>query len=222
VTAGEGSATVVGVRDDFLRGARAVLDALSDPAVAAAWDEPSVLAGQTVGGLAGHLARGGVWVVDDHLDRDPPPPATSASAADYFAAAARLDEAGHRAIRERGAALAAEGPEAIVGRLGERLAALATRLGAEPADRLLPVFGGAMALDDYLATRLVEQMVHHDDLARSVADLPAAGPEDLRDLMARVAGLGTAIAVARHGPTAVVRHLFRTDVAGPAVVPVLG
>ncbi|HEV7721932.1 MAG TPA: maleylpyruvate isomerase N-terminal domain-containing protein [Iamia sp.] len=212
-------ATVVGVRDDFLRGARAVLDALSAPAVAAAWDEPSVLAGQTVGGLAGHLARGGVWVVDDYLDLDPPAAATFVSAADYFAAAARLDEAGHRAIRERGAALAAEGPDVIVGRLAERLAALGPRLRAEPADRLLPVFGGAMGLDDYVATRLVEQVVHLDDLARSVADLPATVPDDL---VARVAGLGIAVAVERHGPTAVVRHLFRSDVLGPPVVPVLG
>ena len=207
------------MRDDFLRGARAVLDALSDPAVAAAWDRPSVLPDQTVGSLAGHLARGGVWVVGDYLDLDPPATAVHATVAGYFAQVAHLDEAGHRAIRDRGAALAAEGWEAVVTRLGERLPALAARLADEPPDRLVPVFGGGMALDVYLGTRLVEQVVHLDDLARSV---PGPGPTVPDDLVGRVVALGTAVAVERHGPTAVLRHLFRTAVDGAAVVPVLG
>ncbi len=207
------------MRDDFLRGASAVLSALSDPAVAAAWDRPSVLADQTVGGLAGHLARGGVWVVDDYLDLDPPPVATFASTAAYCAQIAGLGDADHQAIRDRGAALAAEGPAAVVDQLAERLPALAARLADEPADRLLPVFGGGMALDAYLGTRLVEQVVHLDDLARSVPELAVGVP---CDLAAAVADLGAATAVERHGPTAVVRHLYRPEVAGPAVVPVLG
>ena len=49
-----------------------VRDAIADDAVARAWDEPSVLEEQTVGGIAGHLARGGVWVVGDYLDADDP------------------------------------------------------------------------------------------------------------------------------------------------------
>ncbi|HEX7134628.1 MAG TPA: maleylpyruvate isomerase N-terminal domain-containing protein [Iamia sp.] len=205
------------MRDDFLRGARAVLAALSDPAVTAAWDEPSVLADQTVGSLAGHLARGGVWVVGDYLDLDPPPVATFTSVAHYFGQVATMGETGHRAIRDRGAAIAAHGPDAVVARLSERLDALELRLRAEPADRLLPVSGGSMVLDDYLGTRLVEQVVHLDDLARSVPGLRLTAPGDL---VARVAALGTAIAVERHGAPAVVRHLFRHD--GPRVVPVLG
>ncbi|HEU5151062.1 MAG TPA: maleylpyruvate isomerase N-terminal domain-containing protein [Iamia sp.] len=207
------------MRDDFLRGARAVLTALSDPAVAAAWDRPSVLADQTVGSLAGHLARGGVWVVEDYLALDRPPAATFPSVAAYFAQVADLGPADHQGIRDRGAALARLGPDAVVGRLAERLPAVAARLAGEPADRLLPVSGGAMALDLYLGTRLVEQVVHLDDLARSVPDLVLDVPADL---VATVAGLGTAIAVERHGPTAVLRHLFRPDAPAPAVVPVLG
>lgn len=214
------------MRDHFLAGAHAVLAALSDPAVAAAWDQPSVLADQTVGSLAGHLARGGVWVVGDYLDLDPPPAATFATTAAYCAQVADLDDADHQAIRDRGTALAQRGPDGVVGELAARLPALEARLAAEPADRLLPVFGGGMALDAYLATRLVEQVVHLDDLARSVPGLAVAGPEDLPDDLAAaiavVAAIGTEVAVARHGAAAVVRHLFRTDVPGPAVVPVLG
>jgi hypothetical protein len=207
------------MRDHFLAGAHAVLAALSDPAVAAAWDQPSVLADQTVGSLVGHLARGGVWVVGDYLDLDPPPAATFATTAAYCAQVADLDDADHRAIRDRGAALAERGPDGVVGELAARLPALEARLAAEPADRLLPVFGGGMALDAYLGTRLVEQVVHLDDLGRSVPGLAAP---DLDHLRAVVAALGTEVAVARHGAEAVVRHLFRTDVPGPAVVPVLG
>ncbi len=218
MTAPGPGAIVTGVRDDFLRGARAVLVALSDPAVATAWDRPSVLADQTIGGLAGHLARGGVWVVGDYLDLDPPPAPTFASVAEYFAQVARMGPTDHQAIRDRGAAIAAEGPEAVVARLTDRLAALEPRLRAEPADRLLPVSGGGMALDAYLGTRLVEQVVHLDDLARSVPGLVATGPDDL---VVRVAQLGAAIAVERHGPGAVVRHLFRPDAATDAVVPAL-
>ncbi|QYG92549.1 maleylpyruvate isomerase family mycothiol-dependent enzyme [Iamia sp. SCSIO 61187] len=205
------------MRDDFLRGARAVLAALSDPAVAAAWDQPSVLADQTVGGLAGHLARGGVWVVDDYLDLDPPSAPSFTGVADYFTQVAAMGPADHQAIRDRGAAIAANGPEAVVARLADRLAGLEDRLPGEAPDRLLPVSGGAMALDAYLGTRLVEQVVHLDDLARSLGATSSAPP----DLVVRVAHLGLAVAVERHGAPPVLRHLFRTDVPGPAVVPVL-
>ena len=60
------------MRDLFLANAAVVLAAVSDPAVANAWDDDSILEGQTIGSLAGHLARGSVWVVGDYLDPDPP------------------------------------------------------------------------------------------------------------------------------------------------------
>ncbi len=42
--------------DGYLEAARSVAGLLADPAVAAAWDEPSALAEFSVHGLAGHLA----------------------------------------------------------------------------------------------------------------------------------------------------------------------
>ena len=203
------------MRDDFLRGARLVLAALSRPEVARAWDEPSVLDQQTVGSLAGHLARGGVWVVGDYLDLDPATEATHPSAEGYYAWVATLDESAHEGIRERGAVLAAEGADAIVGHLDERLALLDARLAVEPVDRILPVAGGTMVLDDFLATRLVEQVVHLDDLGRSVG-IDCGAPDDLA---AMVAHLGLGVALLRHGPTEVLRLLYRD--APPGVLPVL-
>ncbi len=98
----------------FLAGAEVVADAVASPEVAAAWDEPSVLEEQTVSGLAGHLARGGVWVVADYLDAAKPEgPVDLPSAAAYFAKFADVQAPEiHQAIRDRGASVAAVGRDA--------------------------------------------------------------------------------------------------------------
>lgn len=196
----------------YLAGARAVVAALADPAVAGAWDRPSVLEGQAVSGLAGHLARGGVWLVGEYLDEPPPPgPPDHATAAGYFAHhVARLGEDDHAAIRDRGAAVAAEGRDEIVARARAALAALDRRLPAEPADRLVRGAGQVMPLDAYLDTRIVEQVVHLDDLARSV-DVAWAVPDAS---WARVVAIGADIGRLRHGGPAMVRALYRTAAAG--------
>jgi hypothetical protein len=196
----------------YLEGARAVVAALADPAVAGAWDRPSVLEGQAVSGLAGHLARGGVWLVGEYLDEPPPPgpPDHATAAGDFAPHVARLGEGDHAAIRDRGAAVAAEGRDGIVARARAALAALETRLPAEPADRLVRGAGKVMPLDAYLDTRIVEQVVHLDDLARSVGvawALPDAS-------WARVVAIGAEIGRLRHGGPAMVRALYRTAAAG--------
>jgi Mycothiol maleylpyruvate isomerase N-terminal domain len=203
------------IREQFLAGARVVVDAVASPAVGSAWDEPSVLDDQTVGGLAGHLARGAVWVVGDYLDQPPPAP-TFPSAEHYFATLMTWsDAASNQAIRDRGRAIAAAGQSAVVADARARLAALEARLPGEPADRVTVVAGGAMRLDDYLATRIVEQVVHLDDLARSVA----VGPWPSPDANVRLAvTVGAATGLLRFGGPAMVRALFRDDASA---LPVL-
>ena len=56
----------------YLTVADVVVEAVAAPEVGAAWDKPSVLEDQTIGGLAGHLARGGVWLVGEYLDAGVP------------------------------------------------------------------------------------------------------------------------------------------------------
>lgn len=207
----------------FLAGARVVSAAVADPAVAQHWDRPSVLEDQRVGGLAGHLARGAVWVVGDYLDAGPPDGTEHAvdfaSAADYFATL--MSEASpddHRAIRARGADLAAAGHDALVHMLRDRLEALEPRLRSVEAGLLVSVIGGrVMALDDYLITRIVEQVVHVDDLARSVDHDPWLLPSGAAELAVTV---GIDVARCRSGATALVRALYRHGFAGP-VLPVL-
>ena len=106
----------------FLDGARVVVAAIADPVVAAGWDRPSVLTGQTVGGLCGHLARGAVWVVGDYLDAgEPPGPVRYHSADEYYADLAdRSTEEAHAAIRARGAAVAAGGHDEVLATVERR------------------------------------------------------------------------------------------------------
>jgi hypothetical protein len=208
-----------GMRDAFLRGAEAVLAALSDARVAQAWGEPSVLADQTVGSLASHIARGGVWVVGDYLDAPLPHAEVDIpTAARYFSQISEgLTADDHAAIRARGATIAADGPDAVITKLTAALPELRARLAAEPPDRSVAVYAGlVMPLDEYLLTRIVEQAVHLDDLARSL-DVPRwAYPEDVDAL---VVACGAEIGRLRHGGAAMVRALYRGEAEG--VLPVL-
>jgi hypothetical protein len=204
----------------FLDGALVVAEALADPAVAGAWDGPSVLEDQRVSGLAGHLGRGGVWVVADYLDGGTPEgPLDVHSAAEYFAAfAAAASADDHRAIRQRGAAVAAVGHDQLVRTLHDRLGALGPRLRALDHDHPIAVVDGTvMPLHAYLVTRIVEQAVHLDDLARSVEREPWAYPAQGTELALAVA---MDVARRRHGDGAVLRALYRRGWAD-AVLPVL-
>jgi hypothetical protein len=99
-----------------------------------------------------------------------------------------------------------------------RLDALTPRLRAEPADRVVGVAGGVctMALDEYLRTRLVEQVVHLDDLARSVD----REPWPLRsEAVALVLQIGVDVGRHRRGDAAMLRALYRST--PPGVLPVL-
>jgi hypothetical protein len=66
--------------------------------------------------------------------------------------------------------------------------------------------GWALPTDDYLTTRMMEMVVHGDDLAASVGVDTPTYPDDV----ARpVLDLLTGVAVRRHGLTDVVRALSR-------------
>jgi hypothetical protein len=204
------SASQVAVRELFVHTARVVRDAVADDAVGRAWNSPSVLEDQLVGGLAGHLARGGVWVVDDYLSAEVPDAPFVSSAAEYFVEADRaLNEEGHRQIRERGAQVAAQGHEEVSKMLAARLSALIARLVTEPPDRRVGVAGGAltMLLDEYLKSRIVEQVVHLDDLARSIDREPWPVSFEAQDLVIHI---GADIGRIRSGATEMIRCLYRT------------
>ncbi len=119
-------------------------------------------------------------------------------------------------MRERSASVASSGWSVVADEAEANLAALAIRLPAEPADRVTVVARGAMRLDDYLATRIVEQVVHLDDLARSVGEATWAMPDGVVEV---ALATGIAIGVHRWGLEAMVRALYRQG--GARILPVL-
>lgn len=205
-----GSVLAVTVRTDYLE-ALPVLRGLID-AAAGRWDEPSALAEMTVGALAGHAARAAL-TARRYLDSPEPEDGELLDAAGYFLALPALggdiDSEFHQAIRSRAGEEAAEGPIALLERFDEAVAALADALPPAPPGRLVSVLDGlALRLDDYLVTRMVEVVVHGDDLAASLG-LPA--PEFDDAITDRVIGCLVEVAVRSHGPMAVVRALTRRE-----------
>ena len=78
----------------------------------------------------------------------------------------------------------------------------------------IPWQGWSLSGEDWLTTRLMEIVVHSDDLAASVGVAPPAwSPE----VLAPVLGLLTGVAVERHGQDAVVRALSRPQRAPSSV-----
>jgi hypothetical protein len=121
----------------------------------------------------------------------------------------------HRVIRERGEQEAAGGPEHLADRYDATCARLAVRLAALPDDRPVLMFGRyVLPLRECLLTRLVELVVHADDLAVSLGvPTPDVG-EQASDLVITTLGR---ISRRRHGMQPVLRALSRR-VRAPADV----
>lgn len=160
----------------FEEESRAVADTLTD-APADAWQRPA-LGEWSVTELVAHLVRG-VTRVDAYLDVDIDD--------EYQAAGGRepvlLDRVGYwrfdlageaPAIAER-ARQEAEGttPDVLVERFMQGWQTSAARAGGLPPGHLIATSRGLLRLDEYLATRVVELVVHHMDL-RAALDLPPA------------------------------------------------
>jgi uncharacterized protein (TIGR03083 family) len=198
------------VIEAYLSAARTVAGLLRAPELADRWAEPSALAGFRVSGLAGHLARG-VFTVEKYLSATPPAGPPTVDAAGYFLAATDGDpgSATNRQIRERGEQDAGAGPGDLADRYDAALARLADRLAALDPARPVPMLGGAvLTLADCLVTRMVELLVHADDLALSI-DVPGPAFDDrAADLV--VAALARC-ARRRHGTAPVLRTLARRE-----------
>ena len=203
------------MRESFLAGAAEARGLIASREVAASWRDPSALEHLDVGAVAGHLARA-AFVVIGYLDASVPDPGPEASemltANEYFeriiSASSGSDDA-HAGIRARAAEEAAGGQDALVVRLDATLRQLDDRFTSEPAERAVTVAGGlVLPLDEYLVTRMVELVVHADDLATSVS---LATPEFDALTMACVIGCMLAMVRARHGDIAVMRGFARRE-----------
>ena len=209
------------------RALAAAEDAAAQPEVAAAWDAPSALEGLTVGGLVAHLliATERTAVV---LEDDAPSPdgVRVVGLAEFYgpnrvAEPSELDEGLPALLRQGAAAKAAEGATTVVASLACLAARLRPLVEAAADDRLVPVVqvrGGGAPLDDYLVTRIIELVVHTDDLACSVG---LTLPEIPADVQAIVTAAFVELAVARSGSRAVLRAFARRERADADVLRVL-
>jgi hypothetical protein len=173
----------------------------------------------SVGGLARHLASQSINIVMLlRADRSASAGAETIDLLEHYARAAwvtsDLDSEANEAIRTAADREAAEGREAAVTALADARGHLDAVLADAPATAYIPWQGWSLATDDFLVTRLMEMVVHSDDLATSV-DVPV--PDFGGDVLDPVFRLLSALAVRRHGQDAVVRTLTRPQRA-PATI----
>jgi len=172
---------------------------LATDAVAAAWTEASILPEMTVGDIAGHLLAV-LIMFDRRYALTPPPDALPADPDGAGYAAVRLGDASDldrppfRIPREGGRRVAARGHAAAVEQFAALLEGLEARLRDDDADRALLVGDdAATTLRAFTTTRIVELVVHGDDLAESVGAAILPPSADAAEIV-----IGRLVASTRH------------------------
>ncbi len=199
------------VRVAFLEAAAGATNLLERSQVAEHWNEESILVGFTVSGLAGHLLRG-IKTVEKYLDGSNPD-GESIGAGEYYVSigiTADTSSPLNSDVRSRGNEEATIGSEAVATEAQALLTRLRTRLVTEDSERRIEVLGAlVITLDEYLRTRVVELVIHTQDLALSV-ELPDAA--HVAPAVATVA-INTLVDLARlrHGDAAVLQALARRE-----------
>lgn len=207
------------LRSDFIAAARVARVLIADPHVAASWHRPSALSEMSVGALAAHLARQVILV--KKVLRQPSATEPAATLAEHYQRAlwvgADVDADINVAIRQGGERVAEEGVDQLLTRLDVAIARLdADLLNVGRTHRVSPPAGPwSLSIDDFITTRLMEVVVHTDDLACSVGVASPAFPEDADR---HVLGLLVDIARRKHGATAVLRALTRRERAPESIL----
>jgi Mycothiol maleylpyruvate isomerase N-terminal domain len=164
-------------------GARAHV-VLATDAVRHAWEQDSVLPLMTVGDVGGHLLA--VLVMFDRRYDAPTPPGVRPSdpvggyTSIRLVHASDLERPPFRMPRDGGRRVAARGHAAVVEEFGATLARLEARLRDDGPDR--PILAGdetaPTSLRAFTTSRIVELVVHADDLAESVGTSIPPPPAD--------------------------------------------
>jgi hypothetical protein len=203
--------------ESFLLSLDSVRPLVTAPEVAAAWQLPSALADLTVGALTAHLVSSSA-TIGSFLDRPVPNDADIVDAISYYSPEpfpASLRET----LNASQADAARPGPMAVLARHDEIRNYLHSRLPSESPDRLMRVpsrnsptgegpGGRYMRLKDYLLVRLVEIVVHSDDLAASVSLPTPLFSEKNNDA---VISLFVEMCRHRHGDAEVLRAFTRRE-----------
>ncbi len=196
----------------YLEAAASALELVGHPEVERSWTEPSALADLSIGALAAHLTSqvGSTELTLDHEVRADGPVSTQEHYARVAWRGAPLDEETNLSIRSSSERQAAAGRGTLLHEAEKALERLTARLHATDGDTVVqpPWTRWSLRLDDFLLTRLVEISVHADDLAVSVGVQAPGLPDVVRS---PVRHLLIDLAAQRHGDTAVLRALSRSE-----------
>lgn len=198
---------------------------LGRPEVADAWAEPSVVADYTVGGIAAHAVHSVLWL--EQLLRDSEPAGLRPVNIAEFFGANRVEgsvdpDPFSASLRAAAEAFALTGAPVVIAACTASRDGLVALLTAAPANRAVPVVrvaGGRVSLQDYLRTRVLEVVVHADDVACSVPGLLVADPPPA----AIDVSLGVCLEMARvrTGGVGALRAFTRAERAEPDALRIL-
>jgi hypothetical protein len=216
----EVDAYVAGV--DWLRGI------LGRAELAAAWGEPSVVAPYSVGGMAAHAVHGVVWL--QQLLTDAEPVGLRPVTVGEFFGLNRVDDGDAEApedafsasLRAAAEGFARTGPATVQAALTasrDQLVGLLDHVDMSRPVAVIRVSGAQISLREYLRTRVLELVVHGDDLVCSVPGLAAPDPPP-GSLEVSLA-VCLELAQARIGGLAALRAFTRSERALPGALRVL-
>jgi hypothetical protein len=200
--------------DEYLVAAASAFELIGRVEVMQRWDDASALEQMTVGAVAAHLAsqvlsvRAAVTAGKGATTEQPVPLLEHYDRVRWVRAG--LDDESNVTIRDGAASAAADGHGAVVAAVQQALTDIGTAFEAAqlpPAIRM-PWWDWSLSFDDFLVTRMMEIVVHADDLAVSVDVAPREFPDAV---LGPVLALLVGISMRRHGQAAVVRTLSRRE-----------
>jgi uncharacterized protein (TIGR03083 family) len=194
----------------FLSAARSAAALLHSPALADAWSKPSALAEFRVSGLAGHLA-GQVTNIGFFLDSPLLADEPVLDAVRFYSQQADvdLDSPNARGIRDSSEVNAGPSAEDLAARYDAAITSVAARLSDLDPTQLITVWNRwVLPLDQCLLTRVLELVIHSDDLAVSIG-VPT--PEFSDEVVDATITTLARIAVNKRGTVPVLRALSRRE-----------
>jgi hypothetical protein len=193
-------------------------DILSRAEVVESWSRPSAVPRYTVGGVAAHAVHGVLWL--EQVLKDAEPAGLRRVRVHEYMGLNRVDGENDdpfgAALRSAAEAFAETGARIVAAALSVSRDELVSLLEAAPAARAVPVIrvvGAYAPLSEYLPTRILEAIVHGDDVASSVSGLQVPDPPP----GAVTAGLEVCLELARArvGDLESLRAFTRTERAIP-------
>jgi hypothetical protein len=199
---------------------------LESESVRAVWDEASAIDGYSVGGVAAHAVQGVVWF--EQLLSDPEPRGLREVTVTEFYGLNRVvvsspgEDPLASSLQAAAEAFALSGAPAVLESCQASRVRLAVMLEAVDAGRAVPVLrvpGGQVPLREYLRTRVLEVVVHGDDVLSTVQSTDLADPPP--EAVTVSVGVCLDLAEARVGGLEILRSMTRVERAVPDALRVL-